>query len=321
MLINCPRCGFSQPQDQYCAQCGIDMQKFKRKEDPLFIKILGNAGFQVVALLIGTFFVGQYVLTRPAPRKFVQRMIHPVVKLEKVRVAEEETAQTVLSGASASENFSGESESSRPVANSAATARSAAASEPGKVAASVTSATQAVNEALSRSFHITYAEVPADVISQWVNESNSTGLYQSLPEYAVGILNDFKKRNDKFQTLKSADLKIQAGKSASDVSGVMSDDNSQLLGLTVNVELKSFENEILLGSILVNKTSSQGSEGFPSEFELPKGSAFFLIGALKVENFQTDKNKLTGPPFQIFKSQDFMTRKTEFVIILEPVYK
>nr|AIA19194.1 Unknown Function [uncultured bacterium] len=158
-------------------------------------------------------------------------------------------------------------------------------------------------------------------MSQWVNESNSTGLYQSLPEYAVGILNDFKKRNDKFQTLKSADLKIQAGKSASDVSGVMSDDNTQLLGLTVNVELKSFENEILLGSILVNKSGSQGSEGYPSEFELPKGSAFFLIGALKVENFQTDKNKLTGPPFQIFKSQDFMTRKTEFVIILEPVYK
>ncbi|MBL7671940.1 MAG: hypothetical protein JNM39_15740 [Bdellovibrionaceae bacterium] len=29
MLIKCPKCGFSQPQDQYCAQCGVDITNFK----------------------------------------------------------------------------------------------------------------------------------------------------------------------------------------------------------------------------------------------------------------------------------------------------
>jgi hypothetical protein len=317
MLINCPRCGFSQPQDQYCAQCGIDMQKFKKKEDPLLVKIFGNAAFQVIALLVATFFVGQYILTRPAPRKFVQRMIHPVTKSESARVAEEETAQNSRLGAS-SDNL--EELGSKPSSETFSKDGRAAAAENGKLPATAGAAKNA-NEASTRTFHLTFAEVPLDIISQWISESSNSGLYQRLDEYAVGILGDFKKRNDRFQTLKTADLKILAGSSASDFSGVMNDDNTQLIGLTVNVELKSFENETLLGNITVNKTSSQGTESYPSEFELPKGSAFFLIGALKVENFQTDRNKLTGPPFSIFKSQDFMTRKTEFVIILEPVYK
>jgi hypothetical protein len=321
MLINCPRCGFSQPQDQYCAQCGIDMQKFKRKEDPFLIKFFKSAIVQVVALLVATFFVGQYVLTRPAPRKFVARMIHPVTKSERARVAEEETAQTIQTENSGADSFSqNASDSGGPFEGASRDPRGAAA-DPGKAAMAAASAVKGPNEALTRTFRLTYAEVPVEVVSQWITDSNNLGLYQRLDEYAVGILTEFKKRNDRYQTLKTADLKILAGSSASNLSGVMNDDNSQLLGLTVNVELKSFENETLLGSITVNKASSQGTESYPSEFELPKGSAFFLIGALKVENFQTDRNKLTGPPFSIFKSQDFMTRKTEFVIILEPVYK
>lgn len=29
MLINCPKCNFSQPKDRYCASCGIDMDSFR----------------------------------------------------------------------------------------------------------------------------------------------------------------------------------------------------------------------------------------------------------------------------------------------------
>ncbi len=311
MLINCPRCGFSQPQDQYCAQCGIDMQRYKPKEQPLLAQIFGNTAFQIIALLIATFLVGQYILTKPAPRKFVQRMIHPVTKSESVRVAEEETAQSARSQASDSENEDSSTESS-------ARAATGGGAETAAVAGGAAKSALDPNTHLIR---LSFAEVPVETVTKWISESNSAGLYQSLTDYSVGILTNFSAQNDKFQSLKAADLKILAGSSASNLSGIMNDDSTQLIGMTVNVELKSIENETLLGSINVNKTSSQGTEGYPSEFELPKGSAFFLIGALKVENFQTDRTKLTMPPFQIFKSQDFMTRKTEFVIILEPVYK
>ena len=52
MLVNCPRCGFSQPNDQYCAQCGVDMQSFKPKEQPFANQVFSNAGVQIGILLI-----------------------------------------------------------------------------------------------------------------------------------------------------------------------------------------------------------------------------------------------------------------------------
>lgn len=317
MLINCPRCGFSQPQDQYCAQCGIDMQRYKPKEQPLLIRVFGNTTFQIIALLVATFFVGQYVLNKPAPRKFVQRMIYPVSKSESVRVAEEETAQTERMQASSN------SEEAASVAGSTGF-RANLGDEGDAKAGHTTAAGNASKNTGDRQLHqlkLIYAEVPVETVNRWITLSNSSGLYQSLPEYSVGILTDFRRLTDKFESLKTTDFQLPIGVNNSKVEGVMNDDGTQLIGMTLNVELKSAENETLLGSISVNKTGPQGLESYPSEFELPKGSAFFLIGALKVENFQMDRTKLTMPPFQIFKSQDFMTRKTEFVIILEPVYK
>jgi hypothetical protein len=318
MLINCPRCGFSQPQDQYCAQCGVDMQRYKPKEQPLLTQIFGNTAFQIIALLIATFFVGQYILTKPAPRKFVQRMIYPVSKSESVRVAEEETAQSERSQASS------DSDDLSSTAGAALNRESLSGGE----AATGTQGTQAgvaaaknINDPNLHTLKLTYAEVPVETLNRWITLSNSAGLYQSLTDYSVGILTDFKKVTDKYQSLKSTEMHLPLNLSNANWEGVMNDDGSQLIGMTVNVEIKSADNETLLGSINVNKSGSQGAEAYPSEFELPKGSAFFLVGALKVENFQSDRTKLTMPPFQIFKSQDFMTRKTEFVIILEPVYK
>ena len=30
-MVNCPKCGFSQPQDQYCASCGVNMDAFRAR--------------------------------------------------------------------------------------------------------------------------------------------------------------------------------------------------------------------------------------------------------------------------------------------------
>ncbi len=71
----------------------------------------------------------------------------------------------------------------------------------------------------------------------------------------------------------------------------------------------------------MTKNNGPNAESYPAEFNLPKGAVFFIAGALKMENFANERTRLNMPPFQVFKSPDFMTRKTEFVIILEPDYK
>lgn len=57
MMVNCPKCEFAQPKDQYCAKCGVDMIAYRPAEKPLAVRILGNTVFQLF-LLVGLIAVG-----------------------------------------------------------------------------------------------------------------------------------------------------------------------------------------------------------------------------------------------------------------------
>ncbi len=49
MLINCPRCGFQQPKDKYCAQCGVDMETFKPASPPALKRFFETPSFNFIA--------------------------------------------------------------------------------------------------------------------------------------------------------------------------------------------------------------------------------------------------------------------------------
>lgn len=57
-LTNCPKCGFEQPVDQYCASCGVDMTLVPKKSEPLALSkkpaLLGGiAVFLIVITILG----------------------------------------------------------------------------------------------------------------------------------------------------------------------------------------------------------------------------------------------------------------------------
>ncbi len=326
MLVNCPRCGFSQPNDQYCAQCGVDMQSFKPKEAPLLNRIFGNAVLQIAVLFIAAVFVGQYIFHSQEPQSWVQKIAHfkGFNKSEKSKNSSNSedldlSEQNEKSKDKAS-NLKERSESirSREFSNSRST-------EAGGVAASTLSSSAVSASAQDLSvvnFKLTYAEITSEMLAKWITDSSNLGLYQNLQEYSAGILYDFRKRGDNFQqNLKSSEMKLSLGGTNSNLSGIMSEDGSQMLGLAAAIEYKSNENEIIQGNFNITRSSGRANEVYPAEFALPKGAVFFLIGAVKRSTPSSDRAKLDMPPFQIYKSPDFMTRKTEFVIILEPDYK
>lgn len=51
-MIHCPKCGFQQPVDTYCASCGVDMTKLPKPRPPLFKQpaVLAGLGIATVAL-------------------------------------------------------------------------------------------------------------------------------------------------------------------------------------------------------------------------------------------------------------------------------
>jgi hypothetical protein len=329
MLINCPRCGFSQPQDQYCAQCGVDMLAFRPKQAPLLIRLLQNTTLQIALLLVATIFAGQYILRSEHPQKWVQKIspFQGVSKSEKSTTSENEAVSSNTQSLSTSEqettsasqsneldslkNRSLRLEKNNELTASSAVSGSSNATNPGSA-----------QDLSSINFKLTYAEVSHESLVKWITESSNLGLYQSFTDYSAGIIYDFKRFSPtETQSLKSANIKLVAGGTNSNISGSMTDDGSQVLGLITTLGYRSAENDAIHGNISVARNSRLGSEPYPAEFGLPKGAAFFMIGILKRESLATDRAKLNMPPFQIFKSSDFLAGKTEFVIIVEPDYK
>ncbi len=64
-MMECPRCGFTQPEDRYCASCGLDVNNYVAKPKPLFMRIVQNSNLHLsligilIALVIGYIFYSQ----------------------------------------------------------------------------------------------------------------------------------------------------------------------------------------------------------------------------------------------------------------------
>lgn len=52
--MKCPRCGFEQPPDQFCANCGVDVQQFVVKPKPIWVRFFQNPNLHLgmIAALI-----------------------------------------------------------------------------------------------------------------------------------------------------------------------------------------------------------------------------------------------------------------------------
>lgn len=329
MLINCPRCGFSQPKDQYCAQCGVDMQAFKPKSVPLTKKFFQSTTTHVALLLIGTVFVGQYVIRSEEPQRWVQK----ITRSQGVTKSKSKFDDSSVNDSGVAESASEASQKNQQNWNPQAQLESlrnkeiavnANVEQPIQTGSSASTEANAAGnpETIEPTFRVLYAEVPIATMNRWVSDSSNAGLYQNLQDYSAGIVPEFRKKMDStVRVLKSAEKKLAPGQSDTNFSGTVGEESGQIIGIATNIEFRNQENGVVHGSIMVNRTQRQGRENFPAEFDLPRGAALVLMGTIKSNSFAAEREQLSMPPFQIFKSPDFAARKTEFVIILEAEYK
>src|SRR3954468_8410610 len=61
MLISCPRCGFNQPKDRYCAQCGLDIENYSPPKKSFFKKIFGDPVLQILVVFFIALITGYYI--------------------------------------------------------------------------------------------------------------------------------------------------------------------------------------------------------------------------------------------------------------------
>lgn len=65
MIIECPKCGFTQPKDRYCARCGVDIENFQIQPPPLFVRLLNSPSLYVGFFIFSLLVLGLFIATQP----------------------------------------------------------------------------------------------------------------------------------------------------------------------------------------------------------------------------------------------------------------
>lgn len=64
-MMECPRCGFQQPTDQFCAKCGVNVETYVIKPKPFIVRLLQNPNFHLsligilIVFVVGWIFYSQ----------------------------------------------------------------------------------------------------------------------------------------------------------------------------------------------------------------------------------------------------------------------
>lgn len=117
MMVNCPKCGFSQPQDQYCASCGIDMLAYRPSRAPLFKRLMTSVPFQLSVLVLA--IVGGFAFIRLQNQARLAARIAEIENAGDTRLIEQKSdALDTASQASKSSEAPGTQADSAPTAAS-----------------------------------------------------------------------------------------------------------------------------------------------------------------------------------------------------------
>ncbi len=66
-MIVCGKCGFTQPRDVYCANCGVNLEKYRPEQPSKWVRILKDPISQITIAIIAAVAVFFIVINKPSP--------------------------------------------------------------------------------------------------------------------------------------------------------------------------------------------------------------------------------------------------------------
>ncbi|MBO9667720.1 MAG: hypothetical protein J7501_13015 [Bdellovibrio sp.] len=328
MLIKCPRCGFQQPKDKYCAQCGVDMESFKPAAPPWYQQFFGNPLVQVGLLLVVAGSAGFYIYQRG------RENMHDRVTYLKSNLQINASQKGAVPTPPTTEFVE---ESADPEHLEAASTDAPAAVSLAATKTDVTPSPEAKKDATRNVAKINgphlivyYAEVPRSALGRIVDASRGTGQFMSFSDYTAGILPGIDRRMDApgVKILHREDRPIDAGKTLQWFYGLKDRRNPNVeIGLTTFFELADIDTNNMRGNLEIQRTWREAApagnfeiqrKSFPAIFEIGGGTGFFLSGVMPTQSNLENEDELTSiDVYKILRSPQFRAGDSEFVIFIE----
>lgn len=320
MQVLCPKCGFSQPKDQYCAKCGVDMDLYKPTPIPTWKKILQNPLLHLLWIFFLAFTSIQFIQKnrRDELKQRIAYLKNGPVVIEK-RMNNGETREVQLTSSEQNE---------QALAGEGTTTLTTLA---GKNIGTATSAAAGKNENIEKEWRVRarYLEIDQSTINIWNEEMHHHGQYRQFDNVTLGVLPQYKNRlQDKgIKELQSFDKKISLNSSTEWFAGTHhSNESENESGLLASVVIHEVKDSGLRGDFEVLRTLHLGKEpnkttdrvSFGSPFDMNTNSAYVLIGLLP-RGFAEELDEDLNPDafLSIFKSRRFLNRQAEFTLLID----
>lgn len=327
MLINCPKCGFQQPKDKYCAQCGVDMETFRPAKPPFFQRVFGNPIVPLSILIVMVSGIG-FFMYKSGQENLQNRVTYlkSSVQIESSTTSAANTDEQVLSA-------SGDTPPPPPPptpTHSTEVASTIAGNEAVDPAAKAFAGpTPAAEKPKTTQIVVYYAEVGRGMLGDFVNSSRGTGQYLSFNDYSAGILPGI----NKALTAPTVKILHKEQRSLSQKSNQWflgwtdKRDPSRQIGLNTYFEVNDMEAGNLRGNIEILRTWREETapgifevhkRTFPAIFEIGGETGFFMWGVMpRRSNLPNEDELVEVDVYKILRSPQFRSHESEFVIFVE----
>lgn len=343
MLVDCPKCGFSQPQDQYCAKCGVDMVAYRAKPATVKSRLLANPIFHISVIFIFVFVGALYIIREQRRQEIARRADYlkngPVYAQAKPD-ATNPTSLPTDSPHSSTSSASNEVAPTHPAAEatSLAVARNMASSMAPTAAtgaSGVTPPTSASAESEKegdaankiKPVHLSayFAAINSSRLGSLI-EANHGGSFVEFGEFQVGTLENLKTSLSQFKILEKKGLTFASPTVSQDwFSGERNRDGSRI-GITTKIDLRGFEGDNLRGEIEIQRSLYEGpdhSQGpilkayGPAEFSLtPHATLMVLLSLPHAPQFDERLGNLESF-LSLFALREFKQKQSEFVMLFD----
>jgi hypothetical protein len=341
-MVNCPRCGFTQPKDQYCAKCGVDMLAYKPAEKPLSQKLATSWLVQVALLCL--VLVSVYMIIKGQSHKSLEERF---AQLEApAQTATTRSAQTAPPPPPA--KFAQNSRAQAPPPppppqnaqagmqnenriNQPATAAGQTPYPPGaeglnKAAEDYLGEKPSPAAGQVKNLRVQFLEVQRMVVNDLVNNSRNLNSYDT---YNGGVVVDLANRMSNYargmRVLDSGQsYPVRLNQPVVLFKGVRDDATGANIGVTVQLTpVATEENGVTVQTevtrVLKDATGGLDEHSFQESFIIPKDGGAYMSGTLpRRELTEADKTAYNNAGvLRVLNSGAFQKSTTDFVILIE----
>lgn len=326
MLIECPKCGFSQPKDQYCANCGVDMHSFKPSRPPIFKRIFTHPGI-ILLLILSTTYLSYFFIKQQESASLKDRLEYVRGGLTLLEKSPE--VVTLAEEASTYQEANFETSDSNPNLATEPTVDTRKTPPTAPTAAAVAKSAPPTESSSEKYIHFLFIESSSALAEQWERDSEGTGQALRFDDVFRGPLPNYKQKMGQAPGLKilhQSKIKIETNNTAqwhqTLKSGGDPDIDQSLIFFaylydTENPQLHRGEVEIQRNLRESATPPGLSRRSYVGAFEMPATAAYMFTNLLprKIVMDESELFSLQGL-FRIYNSRAFAGSMSQFTILM-----